>query len=231
MLYPAVLGLGGDPQYQEIRALIDIASELFSDEKVSPESILGLWGELFLLSKADDVRNGFEFWRVKDTERYDFSDGNVRLEVKTTLRDSRRHIFSLEQLRPVDGVVVYVASLMLQPSSGGLTILDLIERISTMLDPMRYRLLLSRVRSTLRGIIHDESSQAFDERKAELSLRFFDATAIPCVAPNIPQEVSGVHFHVDLTNVSSMSNFVGKEKLLITFSNSCSKNLGLDCPS
>ena len=110
-----------------------------------------------------------------------------------------------------------MASLVLQPSSGGLNILDLVERIGAKLDPTKYRLLLSRVATTLGGVISNGPSLAFDEERASSSLQFFTANTIPSVSPEIPKQVSGVRFSVDLTTIPPISNFAGCEHLLLTF--------------
>lgn len=218
MLCPAVQGLGSSPSFADIRALVDTASELFSQTDAAPESVRGLWGELFLLSRANNVQKALACWRVQDTERYDFSDAEVRLEVKTALGTSRIHVFSLEQLRPVDGVQVFVTSLLLQPSAGGLRISDLVERIGEALTPAEYRSLLARVNATLRGALYGEASLAFDEQAALASLRFFAATDIPSVHPTLPPEVTGVRFRVDLTTVAPRQFASGGNGLLSQFS-------------
>jgi hypothetical protein len=218
MLYPAVQGLGISPSFADIRALVVTASELFSQTDAAPESVRGVWGELFLLSRAKDVQKALACWRVQDTERYDFSDAEVRLEVKTALGTSRVHVFSLEQLRPVDGVQVFVASMLLQPSAGGLRISDLVERIGDTVTPAEYRSLLARVNATLHGALYGEASLAFDEQAALASLRFFSAADIPSVHPALPPEVTGVRFRVDLTTVAPRQFGSGGNGLLSQFS-------------
>jgi hypothetical protein len=51
-------------------------------------------------------------WRIDDRGRFDFSDGDVRLEVKTASSRIHAHSFSYEQCNPPAGTIAVVASLL-----------------------------------------------------------------------------------------------------------------------
>lgn len=204
MLFPAVLGLGLKPSAAEIRAFVDVATDLFSDVPTDPKLIRGLWGELFVLAQANDVAKAFSFWRTIDTENFDFSCGADRLEVKTSFGDSRVHVFSLGQLRFGNNLSVIVASLILQPSVGGWDVARLVESLSSHLTSADYRKLLGSIKNTLRGSSYSETSLLFDYQKALESLRFYRSVDIPSVSYPVPPEIKNVRFSVDLSQLQTV---------------------------
>ena len=78
---------------------------------LSPNEIVGLWGELELLLSMPDPVRAFAAWHGPDRATYDFASGGVAVECKTG-RSRRRHGFSYNQTRSVpSGTDVFVASL------------------------------------------------------------------------------------------------------------------------
>lgn len=136
-----------------------------------------------------------EAWHVSTDDRFDFAAPGSRLEVKTTATSTRRHEFRLHQLEPVDGAVTYVASIMTTELDAGMSVPELVDRVTERLpgDPLMQFKVQEQVARTL-GADWLGFPQRFDEQQATKSLRVLNAAAIPRVAPPPPRVL-----HVDLT--------------------------------
>lgn len=162
-------------------------------------SELGLWGELFVLSRAEDPATLARAWHATPRERWDFVAGHLRVDVKTS-SGSRRHHFSYEQLDVPDTVQMVVASLLTTASPTGPSIAELLREVSNQVpSPLRESMIEVAIRSL--GDNWAEGSLArFDPDLAAASLRFFDSTEVPSV-DTPPVELSEVRFVADLSDV------------------------------
>ncbi len=199
-----VLAVGPEPSPKQIREAVDTLVELFRVMPALPRtSAQGLWAELFLMWQARDVRALARAWHTEPEDRYDFCAGDERLEVKSASQHRRIHDFSLEQVRPPAGVRVVVASLLVEPSAGGMSLRDLADIIrGGLAGEPELSLRFDRVLGvTLGNAWRDASENRFDEALAESSLHFFRADAVPAVSLPLPKEVTDVRFRADLTAV------------------------------
>jgi hypothetical protein len=73
-------------------------------------------------------------WHTDNSDTFDFSWGQGRLEVKSTVGAFRIHDFSLDQLQPPVGGFGYVASLVLKAANGGAGVLDLAKKVEVQLN-------------------------------------------------------------------------------------------------
>lgn len=113
-----------------VRRLLDLFCSL---NRPSNRELAGLWAELFVISKCNDPVKAVHSWHSDPNERFDFSWRGSRLEVKSTVKEERQHEFALEQLRrPTDGYA-FVASVLLQPLTGGMSVIDLATSIASAL--------------------------------------------------------------------------------------------------
>jgi len=196
--------IGDQPTVSEVRDVVDRLAELLRALSLPPtRTIYGLWAELLLIDRSKDVRRMASAWHQTPGDLYDFAAGDQRLEVKATGSGVRRHHFSLEQLVPPNGVVLLVASVVVERSSGGDSVMDLIDSIRTRLANWpKVALELERIAATTLGSDWRAGHlDQFDAHVADSSLRFLAAGSIPKVSPDVPPEVSEVHFVVDLSAV------------------------------
>ena len=196
--------LGDDPTVGELQSVIDRLVELLRALTLPPtRTIFGLWAELYLISRSRDAIRMASAWHQTPGDLYDFALGDQRLEVKASGAHSRRHHFTLEQLMPPDGVQLVVASVMVERSSGGSTVMDLVDSIRTRLIPVpKVALEVENIAAaTLGSDWRLGHLDQFDVHAAETSLRFLNADAIPRVSPDVPPEVTEVRFVVDLAGV------------------------------
>jgi len=120
--------LSGLPTRAELTQGINELARLFAAMTAPPRvGIRGLWAELFIMARSGNPEIAVASWHGAETERYDFAQGNQRIEVKSSGTRTREHHFSLEQLHPPSDIDLLVASLFVERSSGGLSVVELLE--------------------------------------------------------------------------------------------------------
>lgn len=115
---------------EEFRALFSKKIE----ENVSPETIVGLIGELLLLKRLTALSpDAVHTWFGPEKESHDFRCGNQAIEVKTSARRANNvvHISSLEQLsgRP-EGQLFLLHHTLERTEQGSLSVASLFDSIS-----------------------------------------------------------------------------------------------------
>ena len=197
-----IVSLSNQPTQSDVSHAVNQLIELFRSMKDLPlKSVRGLWAEMFLISQASQPAILVDAWHKVVEDRYDFAMDDQRIEVKSFSGNIRAHHFSLEQLHPPERIKVLVASVFVESSQAGVSVGDLREKIQTLLNSNLDTLLhIDRVIALTLGDAWQQASDArFDERLAEESLAFYETSAIPSIAPNLPAGVSGVRFQSDLT--------------------------------
>lgn len=194
------------PSSEQISEAIDQLVELFRSMTQLPrKSVQGLWAELFCMVTCREPSVLIRSWHVEPTDRYDFSDGNQRIEVKSASGGIRQHHFSLEQLHPPDGVTVIVASLFVEVAGGGTSVADLADQLRSKTTDPALLLHLDRVTAlTLGKNWRSAIEDRFDEQLAAHSLAFYDAAVIPSLEGRLPPGVSGVRFRSDLAGCAAI---------------------------
>lgn len=198
--------LGNAPSHADVSRAIERLVELFRSMAATPrKSVQGLWAELLLMVRVRDPAPLAAAWHVLPGDRYDFSAGSQRIEVKSAAGHVRRHHFALEQLLPVPGTQVLVASVLVERAGAGTTLLELVSEVRTRIshDPQLVLHVDQVVTHTLGDTWRYAQEERFDRQIAESSLSFFDPAVIPRVDPNLPGGVSDVHFRADLTGLPS----------------------------
>ena len=194
--------LGNKPTGADVRRTLQQLVELFRAlEKPPRKSVLGFWGELFVMSRATDVLTMARAWHLLPEERFDFSLGCQRLEVKTASGRRREHHFALEQLVPVSATQIVIASLLVERSSAGPSVSDLLTSIrSAVRDDAELLLHIDEVVASALGAAWRRAmDERFDDRLAASTLAFFDSETVPKPTTAPPPEVSEVHFKSDLS--------------------------------
>lgn len=196
------------PTQGDVRAAIDQLVELFRAISAQPrKSVQGLWAELFVMARLREPRELVASWHVLPEDRYDFSAGDQRIEVKSASGRVRRHHFSLEQLQPPSGTRLLMASVLVERAGAGASVLDLASELRGRVSSSPELLLhLDRVVSaTLGQSWRFAQGERFDRHLAESSLAFFVPQVIPCVDPSLPAAVTDVHFRADLSGVQPVN--------------------------
>lgn len=200
--------IGSTSDRAKVAAVIEDLVELFRSLGTTPKKeIQGLWGELLLIHHAKDPITLASAWRCETGDRYDFNKGTERIEVKTTSQRPRQHHFSLEQLCPPNGAQLVVASIIVQRSGAGLSVIDLLDaiRLKTSQQPQLHLRMTRQLHETLGNAWQSASNVRFDLEAAVESLRYFDGDQIPRIALPLPDGISLVSFVADLAAIKPLS--------------------------
>lgn len=200
--------IGEQPSQQAVSAAVQRLAAILQNIKSPPARTLnGLFGELFLISRSGNPARALAAWRIDEHARFDFSDGDVRLDVKATGGRVRVHSFSYDQCNPPPGTIAIAASLFVEHAPGGVTIRALTRQIEERIasEPDLVLKLHEIIAGTLGSELNEALSVAFDPRIAESSLRFFDICDIPALHDPLPAGVSDVRFRSDLSAVSEQT--------------------------
>ena len=171
--------------------------------KPAKKSVLGLWGELFIISQSVNSEQLLKAWHDNNFEKYDFGMDNWRIEVKTTIKNIRIHSFSFEQLNPINEVKVEIASILTKQTVSGKSIEDLCKIIRTKITNL---ILINKINLLVAQILGDTLEEAqnikFDLDLAIQTLRFYSTNDIPKITSiQIPPQVYNVKFDVDLSTI------------------------------
>lgn len=213
--------LGNTPTHDEVRREITRFIELFRlATEPQIKTIQGLWAELLLIAQSKVPANLVRCWHRIPEEKFDFNNGEERIEVKSSATALRIHNFSLDQIHSPTDTRTVIASVFVRQASTGKSIVTLSNEISERLADIELTEKLQlQIALTLGKTITDSMKLKFDFEFAKDSLRFYRAEDIPKIAiANIPNFVSDVRFKSDLTNINSVTpnDIAGNEGLFLS---------------
>jgi Putative PD-(D/E)XK family member, (DUF4420) len=199
----AVIGMLGDsPTETAIATAVNRLAQIFQRlQKPAGQAVTGLLGELIFIRESSAPRRMVAAWRAVETSRFDFSSGDVRIDVKAATGRIRSHVFAYDQCNPPPGTVALAASLFIEQASGGTALRDVLGAIEARAGgDAGYLLKLHEiVADTLGSGLSEAMTYRFDERLAVSSLQLFDLRMIPGLRGTLPPGVSDVHFRADLS--------------------------------
>ncbi len=206
--------IGEEPSREVLGQLFTRLSELFrAFEQPSRRAVQGLWAELLVIAGSTDPSVLLTCWHRDPEEAFDFSLGSDRVEVKSTSRSQRVHSFSLRQLRPGIGVEVIVASVLVERSTGGTSIADLMRVVAGHVGDTEA---VFRMEDVVARSLGDSAggclSMTFDLERAISSIRYFEAKVLPAVDTNLPAGVSNVRFEALLDEELALDIHVLSER-------------------
>ena len=109
-------------------------------ESIPLGRLIGAIGEMLILLDAANLDpSAAKMWSGPRGERHDFRNGNIALEVKTTLRSEGKtlkvRITDLDQLEPPEDGELYLHAIKLEQAEGGaLSVNGLFEALNNVLD-------------------------------------------------------------------------------------------------
>lgn len=208
---PILRALGPAPSTIAVSRAIANLVELFRALTQPPvKSVSGLWAELLFIRNSGDPTSLLEAWRATPKDRYDFSSGTQRIEVKSSAQRDRIHHFSLEQLTPPEGCRLIIASLFVERAGAGASLGELIDEIRDLVaaSPDLQQRLDQVVASTLGSALRQSLDERFDRELAYESTRLLAGESIPTIPMPLPRGIFDVHFRVDLSQSETVSNQV-----------------------
>jgi hypothetical protein len=199
--------LAGATDVGRIEEAVVTLVELFRKlSQPSKRSVQGLWGELLLIDQSASPEKILTAWRAEPQQRYDFSSGLDRIEVKTAGSRARSHHFSAEQLAPPLGSRLLIASMFCERVGQGTTMRDLVTRIRQRVQNVDLLIKLEKVvAETLGSSLEAGLSVPFDYELAKTSLRFYDFRRVPALQEVPPPGVTEIGFRSNLEIVTPLS--------------------------
>ena len=191
----------------EIQKLIDLFSQL---NRPSRKTIQGLWAELLVIEQAKSPEYLIQSWHSSPEDKFDFNDGQNKIEVKSTSTTRRIHNFSLEQLTPNRNTNLLVASVFVVQTGQGKNIIDLITSICMRVRDLQLQFRLNEIVVQTLGCEFDKVFDIyFDYQQAIDTLVFFDYKDIPTISnDSIPEEISNVRLDCDLSSIITIKDKV-----------------------
>jgi len=205
-LCDALFGMERAPVSERyIMEVFSVLSSFFTPPKTYTSSELqGLYTELYTIWYYRSKFPLWIYWQSKEKMKFDFSFTNkLKLEIKSTLKQDRRHHFRHEQLT-TEINDIFVLSYLLQPDDAGKSLyelmLDCIQLMSNEPDKI----------VNLEKVMFDIPRDQLEAIKFHLdyvtqNMRFFDAKDIPRFSEGTPDGVSNVEYDCDLNNIRTLN--------------------------
>jgi Putative PD-(D/E)XK family member, (DUF4420) len=189
------------PTADDVINFLDCIVELVAPKQVAAAAtVVGLWGELWLIASAAEPAIFAAAWHSGSGDRFDFSFPHTRMEVKTTARQGRVHEFGLEQLDVSDVKPTWIASLAIVSDPNGQTVMDLLSKLLDLLPGT----LAARVSRIALGMVAGDIESVQDFTFAPIgaeALLIFNSRSIPRVTVPSGVGIDGVRFRIDLDRV------------------------------
>lgn len=179
-----------------LTALVNQLVELFTAGSASGKThATGLWGELLTIAVARNPVRMVEAWHDRLDERFDFSWGCSRMEVKTTTSRERKHTISFAQANPGPDLEATVVSITTEPAHG-LAISTLRQHCIALMERRHdLKAKIDRVCAEYLGQRWAaEMETAYDLEVALSTLAVFDVRDIPRLAAPLPCGVVDARF-------------------------------------
>ena len=210
-----------NPTTLEIEEKTNSIIDLFKDFPNKQNNLLGFWGELFLIASSKDIKKTLNAWHNENKEKYDFYDNNIALEVKTTIKRDKKHIFGHDQL--ISSLNDhYIASIMTQyDNSKGLSVTDLYNQILKIEISDEQRGKLKRIYFKIIGSTPSEiiDEYKFDYNLAKRNISYYKVSELTKIINKDPA-ISKITYTLDLSQNNSVEIFNDKGFL----SNLCFSN-------
>jgi hypothetical protein len=192
---------------KQLKSEIQKLIELFSRFTRPPsKTIQGLWAELFIIEQAIFPEYLIQSWHSSPEDKFDFNDGQDKIEVKSTSQVKRIHSFAIEQLNPNVNSNLIIASVFVIQTGHGKNIFDLKESILNRVQNLQLQFRLNEIiAQTLGSDFEKVFDMFFDYQQALDTIAYYNFKDIPCIKrDNIPSEVSNVRFDCELSHVKTI---------------------------
>jgi hypothetical protein len=187
---------------------VDAMLELFRQlEAPAKTTVVGLWGELFIIHAATNPTDFINAWHVAGSDTYDFAFPDARLEVKATERHVREHEFALAQVRGGRSGDM-IASLLLSRSAAGESVLGLAHSVALRVPPVQQQKLWALVLAELGQDAEGSDEQTFDLKGALDNLSLIPAALVPspCIHRDDEPFVWNVRFRANISEACSRAS-------------------------
>lgn len=199
------------PSHKQLKIEVQKLVEMFSRFNRPPcKTIQGLWAELFIIEQAKLPEYLIQSWHITPDDKFDFNDGQDKIEVKSTSKARRVHNFAIEQLTPNYNSNLLIASVFVVQTGHGKSLFDLKKSICKRVQDLQLQFRLNEIVAQTLGSDFDKAFDVyFDYQQALDTLSFYDIRDVPTILnENIPNEISNVRLDCDLSHISTIKDKV-----------------------
>tara|TARA_Y100000816_G_C26053976_1_gene552917 strand:- start:95 stop:1054 length:960 start_codon:yes stop_codon:yes gene_type:complete len=199
--------LNNEPSAKEIKEITNTIIDLFRELSDKKRSLIGLWGELFIIYSSSNIEKTLQAWHENPTDKYDFYDNNEALEVKCTTNTDRIHKFQHDQLLS-EIEKHYIASIMVSENlTKGLSVLDLFENIKKSNLPVN---LLNKLQKNFYRVIGSNPKEDVNEIKFDLdyskkNIMYYKLKNVTSLN-NKDDAITEINYKVDLSRKKNEDN-------------------------
>ncbi len=194
-------------QHDQVAALLETVSILstFFANKSEPSDaeLQGLFAELLTIKHYHNTLSLGDYWQSNDRMKFDFSiTEKVKIEIKSTTKNERKHHFKHEQLA-YETYDIFVVSYMLRPDDEGISLFDLIETVKPLImgDPRRLMTLEKYLKNTSEQRLRQCK---FNEQLAIDRRRIYMAQDIPRFSEQSPAGLTNAEYDCNLESANSI---------------------------
>lgn len=216
VVFVLIKNLSEKPLLKDLKIEIEKLINLFTKfSKPALKTIQGLWAELLIIEQSKNPDYLIKSWHNATSDKYDFNDGNDKIEVKSTIKSKRIHNFSLEQLIPNTKSKLIISSILTIETGTGTSVFNLVELIESKLKDQN---LIYRINEIVASTLGKDFEKAldiyFDYKFSVDSIQHYDSVDIPTInISSIPPNILNVRFDCDLTDVRTANKTRIKSKL------------------
>lgn len=216
IVFVLIKNLTEKPLLKDLKIEIEKLINLFTKfSKPSLKTIQGLWAELLVIEQSNNPDYLIKSWHNSTSDKYDFNDGNDKIEVKCTTKSRRIHNFSLEQLIPNAKSKLIISSVMTIETGTGSSVFDLVELIESKVKDQGLIYRLNEIVASTLGRDFEKAFEIYFDYKFSVdSIKHYYSINIPTInISSIPSNIMNVRFECDLTGVRTASRIGIKSKL------------------
>ena len=202
-----------DNQEDALLEIVTILTSFFADSiEPSDNELQGLYAELYTIWTYRNLVNLGIYWQSRQKMTFDFSlTDDIKIEIKSTIKNERKHHFRHEQLME-DPYKVYVVSYLMRQDDEGLSLYDLINMIKPYIshDPRKMLAINRFIKNTSEDRLKEFR---FNEAFLEQRKRVYRASDIPKFKESTPDGVSNTEYDCNLDVAKSIDDSIFESEI------------------
>jgi len=195
-----------DNQEDALLEIVTILTSFFADSSEPSEiELQGLYAELYTIWFYRTIVNLGKYWQSRQRMTFDFSlTDEIKIEVKSTTKNERKHHFRHEQLME-DPYKVFIISYLMRHDDEGLSLFDLITMVKPYLshDPRKVMALDRFVKNTSEDRLKEFR---FNEGYLVQRKRVYRAADVPKFQEATPDGVSNTEYDCNLDTATTIAD-------------------------
>ena len=191
---------------EEMLNLFYSLETIFSSKINRDESLeIGFYGELSVINYLYQQNlKCYKDWHTDFFNKHDFEiDERIKVEVKTTSKEIRKHSFSYDQICR-NKLNVFVISCSLKLCEKGLSLYELCKNTMSLLKDNKQILAIELLMTKL-GLNEDYQGINCIPEETYSSIKIYNAKDIPSLCKIVPECISNIHYDVDFSNIKEDS--------------------------